>query len=1328
MKNNEKIKKFIKFGLCAVILLATVMGTVLVGVHNHEEEVNALSVSKTVSGTSATVTVTGSISCTGSGSFTVTATHSGYPKADVRVWVVGSNGATATLKDTGYVTYKNWTGTTYPTCNLGTISSATVYVQLSVQNSWESGSSTTSRYNTYCAEGSEGISISHNSSGNTSATCTSGGRVYCTNCGYTHSTSGALGHSYGDWYIESGYYKRKCSRCGNVETGDRANYTISFDDNTSDSVTGLPDSMTATCGANTTLPSNTLIRTGYDFLGWSTSSTATSASYTAGGTYNGSSDVTLYAVWELSKYDVTLDANGGLVPEQLEVENLVTDSNFESESVFSSTSDSYFGSRSLKLSGTSVAEIPLRIQPIVGHKYYARQYYKSNGNVGAADCRFELYAGDGAGLNWVFGYNNDATTEWSMVSGICSTDVLNGSNYRIRTFVVNASGTVWVDGVMLIDLTDTFGAGNEPTVEWCDENIPYTERVSFLNSTSLVPTTHIKVTYNEPYGELPTPIREGYTFIGWFYDGTEITSDTIANIVLEDHTLVAMWTRNYYNVTYHAVGGEFEDGTDELTTQVLYGEYIDLSYIPVKDGRAFIGWSLDEEDVSCVMSMQMPATSVDLYAVYSIPVSNISHVVLRSYDLYGNLNEFEMIAIEETLNGYYYWIEDVNLLDGLTYDANNLTSSVAVDILVYDNAGNYTRVPVLLKVLSAGGDLTPPIETTPDPILPEVAYIVAVKHYIWNVKTETWDFVTDRVTSVTEGNTFKPSFLSESDEGYPKGFIPEKIEPSEEFAVTENTIVNAYYMPVPLKVYFDPNGGSCGLDYKELYRHQYYGELPSANRKGYDFLGWYTESVDGNIVKDSDEFDSETDITLYAHWKKHTHTVMYDYMTNGGTSVDDEYIVTEYGEPVNLDNQAYKNDWVFVGWNTDPNATKGLEDLTMGDEDVVLYAIYKKEITATYIDKNNSGIQTRTETIIIYNTAQYAEFIIPVQNTMTGWDCLGWSESKKASNDVGYSSETTIALIKDLTLYGLYVQDITLSYDMNGSKEVRESETKERFYNASDVYSNPTFTIATEPALEGYSFVEWVEYNADDEVVTAYEADEVVELLKDTKLTATWDKIPEISAYDRYFTLADAQNGNITEEALLEKVLGTDLEDGVLVNGTDVIVKGYQAEDFTSFTSDGSVSVTYEATDSFGNSVTKTVTVYIIDTTSVESNKKEYIRFISKDFYLNEDGTYVSKDKGGLDASSLWVTNEDYANVLTQALTNTKVSVDKSEFNFLGTSYEVVQPGSGDWKSGVLTYKFTKPQIEEAKEHISDNGYGKYSSPTGIADFIQKFVDCITIW
>ena len=37
-----------------------------------------------------------------------------------------------------------------------------------------------------------------------------------------------------------------------------------------------------------------------------------------------------------------------------------------------------------------------------------------------------------------------------------------------------ASNTIaYIDDAMLIDLTAAFGAGNEPTQEWCDTNIKY---------------------------------------------------------------------------------------------------------------------------------------------------------------------------------------------------------------------------------------------------------------------------------------------------------------------------------------------------------------------------------------------------------------------------------------------------------------------------------------------------------------------------------------------------------------------------------------------------------------------------------------------------------------------------------------------------------------------------------------------------------------------------------------------------------------------------------------------------------------------------------------
>ena len=87
-------------------------------------------------------------------------------------------------------------------------------------------------------------------------------------------------------------------------------YTISFNANGG---SGAPSSVTKTHGVTLYLPSTEPTRTNYDFLGWSTSSTATSPTYYAGGSFTQNANTTLYAVWEYdpATYRVNYNANGG---------------------------------------------------------------------------------------------------------------------------------------------------------------------------------------------------------------------------------------------------------------------------------------------------------------------------------------------------------------------------------------------------------------------------------------------------------------------------------------------------------------------------------------------------------------------------------------------------------------------------------------------------------------------------------------------------------------------------------------------------------------------------------------------------------------------------------------------------------------------------------------------------------------------------------------------------------------------------------------------------------------------------------------------------------
>jgi hypothetical protein len=164
--------------------------------------------------------------------------------------------------------------------------------------------------------------------------------------------------------------------------------------------------------------------------------------------------------------------------------NIIPDGSFEGD-IWAARNDasgiqitdkvSYSGNRSLyfPIGQTIVPEIPID-RPILGHKYYGRRYIKTNGDNQPADCRFEMYGGDGEGKNWVFAWNNGNHPKWDFDSAIHEITAINypeTTQTIVRCFNVNTTADTWVDNLLLLDLTDLFGAGKEPTKEWCDNNL-----------------------------------------------------------------------------------------------------------------------------------------------------------------------------------------------------------------------------------------------------------------------------------------------------------------------------------------------------------------------------------------------------------------------------------------------------------------------------------------------------------------------------------------------------------------------------------------------------------------------------------------------------------------------------------------------------------------------------------------------------------------------------------------------------------------------------------------------------------------------------------------
>ncbi len=97
------------------------------------------------------------------------------------------------------------------------------------------------------------------------------------------------------------------------------------------------------------------------------------------------------------------------------------------------------------------------------------------------------------------------------------------------------------------------------------------------------------VTFDAAYGTLPTPVRTGYSFAGWWTSvggaGSPVT-DSTAVVIAADHTLYAAWSANAYTVTFDAQNGAVEPANKSVTFNAAYGTLP----TPARVGYAFVGW------------------------------------------------------------------------------------------------------------------------------------------------------------------------------------------------------------------------------------------------------------------------------------------------------------------------------------------------------------------------------------------------------------------------------------------------------------------------------------------------------------------------------------------------------------------------------------------------------------------------------------------------------------------------------------------------------------------------------------------------------------------
>ena len=246
---------------------------------------------------------------------------------------------------------------------------------------------------------------------------------------------------------------------------------------------------------------------------------------------------------------------------------------------------------------------------------------------------------------------------------------------------------------------------------------------------------------------------------------------------------------------------------------------------------------------------------------------------------------------------------------------------------------------------------------------------------------------------------------------------------------------------------------------------------------GYSFAGYYT-GKNGTGTKMLDEngyltnnFNSSyfsNNGTLYAKWIKENqpHTVTYNYEENKGNSVSIQSAEINEGEKINLEVSATKTNYDFVGWNTDPDATEGLKSLVMGSEDVTLYAIYSKTVTATCYYYSGTAQTSKKVSGTMYNKSTTASVNLGT-TSLTGYTFRGWSTSNSGNATISVASNGSVGLSSNATYYACYSYTVTGTYKYyNGTEYVSSTATATAYMNSSGtkIGGKPTAPTVSNPS------------------------------------------------------------------------------------------------------------------------------------------------------------------------------------------------------------------------------------------------------------------------
>ena len=729
--------------------------------------------------------------------------------------------------------------------------------------------------------------------------------------GYTPNRSSVSG-TYGDGNHSVYYYEKS--------------YTVSYNANGG---SGAPSSQTKWHTTNLTLSSTRPTRTGYTFQGWGTSSSSTTASYQPGGTYSSNTSRTLYAVWQLNKYTVSYNANGGSGAPSSQTKAYGLDL------TLSSTTPTRSG-YTFKGWGTSSSSTTASYQP--GGTYTSNSSrtlyaiwesnapttytvsYNANGGSGAPASQTKTH-----GVTLTLSSTKPSRSGYTFLGWSTSSSAKTASYSAGGSYTTNASCTmyaVWSCSHSSTSQSYVTGCDWERTCNNCGvvtatgtTHGPYSYGSWTYYSTSQHRRykdcdygdystyeygSHSKTTEYEQYSSTQ---HKYYSYCSTCasmigsasYEAHDFSSTTSGGktvSVCNDCGYTKETVQNY-TVSYNANGGSGAPSSQTKT----YGVTLTLSsVVPTRSGYTFMGWGTSSSSTSASYSAGGSYTnnaSITLYAIWSCPHSSASQSYVTGCDWQRVCDTCGTVLSTGTTHGPY------------TYSAWEYYSTT--QHVRYKNCdhGDYSEAQY------QGHSLETKFEQ----------YTASQHKY--------YSYCSECDNMVGNSNTEAHSFTSTESNG--------------NIIYTCSECGYSYSVKKTYTVSYNANGG-INPPSSQTKIHGETLTLSSSvpTRDGYDFKGWSTSSsATSATYAAGGSYTSNASTTLYAVWEKTIFTVSYN--ANGGSGAPASQTKT-IGQSVTISTvQPTRTNHAFMGWATSSTATSpeyyGGETY-YADASVTLYAVW----------------------------------------------------------------------------------------------------------------------------------------------------------------------------------------------------------------------------------------------------------------------------------------------------------------------------------------------------------------------------------------------------